>query len=100
MDYRKGRETTGAEFVQRLDDERHLGAVVNGEGEAGVPAPGALENVKDGLHYATSATASVLPSCSASACSVSIAERIRAAVRWMTSSDSVSKAALPCYRWM
>lgn len=36
---RQGREATRPGSIQRLDDQRQVGAVVDGEGEAGVPTP-------------------------------------------------------------
>ena len=89
----EGGKTTRSGLVHCLDDQWHERCVVNGEGKAGVPTPGASEDVEDGLHYATSAIASVISSAAVGL--VSMAERMRAEVFWMTSSDSVSRAALP-----
>ena len=45
-----------AGLVHRLDDKLHVGGVVDLEIEAGVPPSGHLEDLKDGLHYATFAS--------------------------------------------
>jgi len=49
-------ESNRAGLVDRLDDKLHVRDVVDLEIEAGVPPSGHLEDLKDGLHYATRAS--------------------------------------------
>ena len=49
-------ESHRAGLVHRLDDKLHVWRVVDLEVEAGVPPSGHLEDLKDGLHYATFAS--------------------------------------------
>ena len=81
-----------AGLLHRLDDKLHLRDVVDFEVEAGVPPSGPLEDLKDGLHYATFASSA---STIVSVTDDSNAARMTAEVCWMTSSDSASKDALP-----
>ena len=49
-------ESHRAGLVHCLDDKLHVRGVVDLEIEAGVPPSGLLENVENGLHYATRAS--------------------------------------------
>ena len=81
-----------------LDDEHHVGRVLDLEREGGPIPSGPLQDLQDGLHYATSpSSASATVSAGGGGCN---AARMTAEVCWMTSKLSASKEALPWYRWM
>ena len=86
-----GRQTVGAADQDVFNVERHPRRVVDVEMEAGLRFSGLHQNERQGVHQATSATASF----SWAGTSVRIAARITAEVRWMTSRLSAKSAALP-----
>src|SRR6266702_1142811 len=59
MRYRDGGKSQRPRLRRGFDDERHIGRVLDFEVEGGPIASGPLKDVKNGLHYATSASASV-----------------------------------------
>src|ERR1700728_685426 len=86
------RKSHRAGLIHPLDDKLHVWRVVDLEVQAGMPSPDHLEDLKDGLHYAT------FPSSASgivTAADGSNAARMTAEVCWMTSSDSANKDALP-----
>jgi len=87
-----------AGLVHRLDDQLHIGRVIDLEVKAVMPTSGLPEDVEDGLHYATFASSA--SGIVSSVADDSSAARMTAEVCWMTSSDSASNDALPWYRWM